>query len=332
MPRSFELIAPPEIVRRSTREDTGERRISNMITPWDGEPEIDVGLLMVPYSRTAARGTNCSAAAPNALREAFSYHTSYSPDFDVDLRNLRIADLGDVRTHPYDAALSHSNIEDAVVEVYEALNDVMLVSIGGDHSVTRFLVQGYCRAHPGEKVGLVHFDAHYDVRPFEDGGPNAGTPIRGILEGKSNVDGKNVVQLGIHGFMSAYEFKQYSESKGATVVTAREVRRRGILDVMEQAIEIVSDGTDSIYVTYDVDSMSSAWAPGCGNSTPEGLEPWDVLEAMYILGEHPKVKALDVVCIDPFRDVRMITARMGVSVILTFLGGYVVRSTGTRGY
>ena len=78
--------------------------------------------------------------------------------------------------------------------------------------------------------------------------------------------------------------------------------------------------------------MSSAWAPGTGDSSPEGMEPWDVLEAMFILGEHPKVRALDVVCIDPLRDVRMITARMGVSVILTFLGGYVVGSTGTRGY
>jgi formiminoglutamase len=62
------------------------------------------------------------------------------------------------------------------------------------------------------------------------------------------------------------------------------------------------------------------------------MDAWDLLEAMFILGRHEKVKAIDVVGIDPLLDVRDATAKMGASIIATFLGGYVIRTTGRRGY
>jgi formiminoglutamase len=332
MPPELQYILSPELIRRSNREDRFDRRISNLIAPWDRVEEMDVALLMVPFARAAQRGDNGGANAPNAIRTAFTNNTSYSPDFDVDLKCLTIRDIGEVRLHMTDVLQSHRNIEEAVVELYQCIDVPILVSVGGDHSIACPLVQGYCRAHPDERLGIVHFDAHNDVRNFEDGGPTNGTPFRGIIEGPAAVEGKNLVQVGIHGFMNSSHYKKYCDEKGVTVITAREVRRRGIDAVMEDAIAIAADGTDAIYVSFDIDCLSHCFSPGTGNSSPEGMDAWDVVEAMFILGQHPSVRALDVVCIDPLRDVGDATARMGASTILTFLGGFVVRHTGGRGY
>ena len=66
--------------------------------------------------------------------------------------------------------------------------------------------------------------------------------------------------------------------------------------------------------------------------SPEGLSAWQLLEAMWLCGQHPKVAALDVVEIDPSRDVKDLTARSGCSTILTFLSGLYRRLYGDRGY
>jgi formiminoglutamase len=103
-------------------------------------------------------------------------------------------------------------------------------------------------------------------------------------------------------------------------------------EIVKKAVAIASDGVDLIYVSFDIDCLSRCFSPGTGNSSPEGLDAWDAVEAMFLLGQNPLVKALDLVCIDPLRDVADATARMGASIILTFLGGFVLRHTGTRGY
>lgn len=287
---------------------------------------------MVPFSRASQRGDNGAANAPNAIRTAFTNNTSFSPDFDVDLKCLQIRDVGEVKLHMTDILQSHKNIEQAVTELYGVHDLPLVINVGGDHSITCPLVQGFCSAHPGMRVGIIHFDAHNDVRNFEDGGPTNGTPFRGILEGPSSVEGKNIVQIGIHGFMNSSYYKKYCEEQGITIITARQVRRRGIEDVMKEALKIASVDVDAIYVSFDIDCLARCFAPGTGNSSPEGLEAWDAVEAMFILGQHKLVRALDVVCIDPLRDVVDSTARMGASVILSFLGGFVIRHTGTRGY
>jgi len=332
MTYAFDYILPPEIYRGALLNDPNEMRINKLIQPWEGNGPADVALLAVPFARASQRGDSGAGKAPAAIRQAFAINTTYSPDFDVDLKSLRVRDLGEVKMHITDIARCHRNMEEAVVELYKAIGDSLLVILSGDNSGTCPLVQGYCRAHNGRPLGIVHFDAHNDVRVLDHGGPSDGTPFRGILEGPANVEGRNLVQLGIHGFMNSSTYKKYLDDKGATVITARQIRKRGIEAVIEEAIRIAGEGTDSIFVTIDIDCLSSVYAPGSGASTPEGMSAWDMVEAMFILGQHPKVKALEVCCIDPLLDVRMQTVKMGASAVLTFLGGYVIRRTGGRGY
>ena len=328
----FEHILPPEVVRRTAGEDAFEHRVNNWIRPWDGEESIDVGLLGIPYSKANLRGHSGAADGPNAVRQAFVINTTYSPDFEVDVAPLVVRDLGDVRVHMTDVRDHHATFEKAVVEVYGRVGDVPLVIVGGDHSITCPLVEGYCRSHSGTRVGIVHFDAHNDVRHYVDGQPTRGTSFRGILEGPANVVGRNLVQVGIHGFMNSRYYHEYCMEQGITVISARQVRKRGIEDVMEEAVAIAADGTDSIYVSLDIDCLALPFTFGTAAATPEGMDAWDLMEALFVLGQHPKVVALDLVCIDPLRDFRDYTARSGASAILTFLGGYVIRKTGGPGY
>ena len=99
-----------------------------------------------------------------------------------------------------------------------------------------------------------------------------------------------------------------------------------------EALEIAGDGVDLIYVSVDIDCLAYPWTIGTSAASPEGLSAWQLLEGMFACGQHPKVGALDVVEIDPSRDVKDLTARSGCSVILTFLAGLYRRTYGDRGY
>lgn len=332
MSNKFKYIRPPEVIRRTYRQDPNETRINNWITTWDGQENFDVALLGAPFGKAAQNGTSGTAAAPNSLREAFLINTTYSPDFDVDLAPLKVRDLGDVIMHMTDVIRCHDNIKNAVAEVFDTVGDKILILVGGDHSVSCSAVEGYSQTHPEKRLGVIHFDAHNDVRSTDYGGPTNGTPIRRILEGSSNVEGKNVVQLGIHGFMNSSSYKKYCDEKGISIVSARKIHQIGIEKALKQAVEIASQDTQGIYISVDIDVLSLPFAFGTGAATPEGLSQWELLEAMFILGQNSKVVALDIVCIDPLRDFKNYTSRMGASILLTFLGGFVLRHTGGRGY
>jgi formiminoglutamase len=205
------------------------------------------------------------------------------------------------------------------------------IIIGGDHSITAPAVRGFCAANPGKKVGIINFDAHFDVRNLEHG-PHNGTPFRQIIEGNLGIDGKNVVEIGIHGFMSSAYYYQWALAQGMTIISGRQIEKRGIDDCVAEALTRAGDGTDLIYVSVDIDCLAFPWATGTSASSAEGMSAWQLLEGVYACGLNPKVAALDVVEIDPTRDVSDVTARSGCSTILAFFAGLYRRRYGNRGY
>lgn len=324
-------LVAPEAVRRAKFQDRHEVRVANWIEPWDFASPLDVGIVYVPFNR-AAITPNAAHATPNALREVFAGLTTFSPDFDVDLAPLRVRELGEVATPIADPVGAISEIEATLLRVFEHRIPFLPVLVGGDHSITAPAVRAWCRANPDRQVGLIHFDAHFDVRVM-DHGPTNGTPIRGILESGVRVAGRNLVQLGIHGFMNASYYKRWVEGRGGTIITAREIRRTGIEHVVRRALDIASDGTDAIYVTVDIDVLELAYAAGTGVASPEGIHPTDLLEALFALGQDPRIGAIDFVELDPRRDVAQVTTRTFGSAMLTFLAGFYLRlNPGSRGY
>jgi formiminoglutamase len=330
-PRGIPHLLPPETVRRARFTDRFETRVANWLQPWDFVSPLDVGLISIPLSKSSIT-PNSTYAAPNALREVFTGFTTYSPDFDVDIASLRVRELGEVSIPVMDIPESVRNIEECLEACFRQPEGFFPVIVGGDHSVTAPAVRAYCHAHPDQQVGLIHFDAHNDVRVL-DHGPTNGTPIRSILQSGIRVDGSNIAQIGIHGFMNSSHYKKWVEAHGATIFTGRQVRRDGIENVLERAIELAANRTDAIYVTVDIDVLELGYSAGTGVAGPEGIHPTDLFEAMFTLGQRREVVAVDFVELDPRRDIAQITTRTFASALLTFLGGLFLRlNNGWRGY
>jgi formiminoglutamase len=330
-PRDIPHLLPPEKQKISHGNDRHELRVNNWIEPWDFASPIDVGIVNVPFSKTSIL-PNGAYAAPNALRDAWAIFTTYTPDYDVDIASMRVREIGDIQIPILDLVQGLADVQEALESVMRQPEGFFPLIIGGDHAITAPAVRAYCQAHPDQQVGLIHFDAHNDVRVM-DHGPTNGTPIRGILESGVRVRGENLVQFGIHGFMNASYYKRWVEGRGGTIYTARAIRRAGIEPMVASAIEIAGRGTDAIYVTVDIDVLEVGYAPGTAAATADGLSPSDLLEALFILGQDPRVAAIDFVELDPTRDVAEITTRTFGSAILTFLAGLFLRQhDGWRGY
>lgn len=327
----IEHLLPPEVVRISHWNDPYELRVNNWLTPWDFGAAIDAGLIVVPSSKTSIKH-NGAYAASNALLESFVVNTTFSPDYDVDLATMKVKLLGDVAVPALDPAGGLLQIQDCLEQCFRIHPAFFPVVIGGDHAVTAPSIRAFCRAHPDLKVGIIHFDAHNDVR-VTDHGPTNGTPIRQVLKSGLNVSGANLVQIGIHGFMNASYYKRWVEGQGGTIFTGRECRKSGMDTVMEKAIQIAGDGTDAVYVTVDIDVLELGYAPGTPAATSEGIHPADLFDALFTLGQWEKVAAIDFVELDPFRDLGQITTRTFGSALLTFLAGLFLRlNAGWHGY
>jgi formiminoglutamase len=330
-PRGIPHLLLPEKRKISHWNDRFEMRVNNWIEPWDFESPLDVGIVSVPFSKTSIL-PNGAFAAPNALRDAWAIFTTYTPDYDVDIAAMRVREIGDIQTPVLDLVQGLADIQESLQAVMSQPEGFFPLIIGGDHAITAPAVRAYCHAHPDQQVGLIHFDAHNDVR-VTDHGPTNGTPVRGILESGVRVSGQNLVQFGIHGFMNASYYKRWVEGQGGTIYTARAIRQAGIGPMVASALDIAGRGTDAIYVTVDIDVLELGYAPGTAAATADGLAPNDLLEALIVLGQEPRVAAIDYVELDPHRDVAEITTRTFGSAILTFLAGLFLRQhDGWRGY
>jgi formiminoglutamase len=322
-------LSPSSLQKRAPWQDSEEVRVSNWIQPWDFESDLDAGIIGAPYS-AASISASGAAGGPEAVRMAFRYNTTYSPDWDTDIQPLRVRDLGDISGHLTDVTAAHNHIEEAMASAV-ALRPFVPILIGGDHSVTAPSIRGFARANPGKKIGVINFDAHLDVRNFEHGFHN-GTPFRQIIENEPNIEPVNLVEIGIHGFMNSSSYVQWVRGLGGSVITGLDVQRRGMESCVIEALAQAGDCTDLIYVSVDIDCLGYPWTIGTSAASPEGLSAWQLLEGVFACGLNETVGALDLVEIDPSRDVRDLTARSGCSVILTFLAGLQRRINGNRGY
>ena len=311
-----DLILPPSIIT-NTRPIQHYNMLSNWITPWDFQEEIDAAIIGVPY------GNAGQAGAPNVFREQLRSLATRNANYESDPAPLKVRDVGNVVMHPTDVLRSHENVEKALTDLYTINREFVPIIVGGDHSVAAPSFRAF-KAVRGETVGLIDFDAHPDTRDDRTDGPTAGTPFRQLLEG-GHLDGNNAVQIGFHGFRGSSELFEYNRDHGITLIPAAEVRRRRMADVIEQALEKASDGTDSIYISLDIDVMDAPWGPGTGGDAPGGLDSHEMLEAMYLLGRHPKVKVVDLVEIAPIKDVRAVTSKLAVNIMMSFLTGFYER-------
>jgi formiminoglutamase len=259
--------------------------------------------------------------APDALRSALSRYTTFDAGSQTDVRSVAARDQGDLdlKESTPERALDH--IAGAVGGSLPSFDAVVL--LGGDNSITRPGVRGL--GLDLGRIGVLTIDAHHDLRDTANG-LNNGNPVRALLE--EGLPGTNIVQVGIQPFANSKAYAEVAREVGITVVTADEARQRGLASVVDAALDQLAGTVDAIYVDLDVDVLDRAFAPGCPGSRPGGLTPAEVQAAARVAGTHPKVRAIDIVEVDPTKDVADVTVLAAASFLLSFAAGLVSRSGG----
>src|SRR5262249_59404583 len=138
-------------------------------------------------------------------------------------------------------------------------------------------------------------DGHLDLRHLDDGLTN-GNPVRALLA--DGLPGSQIVQIGIQSFSNSRAYATVARDAKINVITREQVRARGIVKTVRGALDQLAPRVDAIYVDLDLDVLDRAYAPASPGSRPGGLTALELRIAARICGNHPKVRAVDLVEVD----------------------------------
>ena len=195
-----------------------------------------------------------------------------------------------------------------------------LALLGGDNSVTRAACHGIATSLA--QCGLITLDAHLDLRHLDAGLTN-GNPVRALLS--DGMPGSQIFQIGIAPFANSHAYFDVARDAGIKVIPTAQVHTRGIEEVIDEALDALSQEVEAIYVDVDMDVLDRAFAPATPGSRPGGLTPGDLRTAARLCGAHPKVKVMDLVEIDPTKDVADVTVLAAGLCLLSFTSGLLGR-------
>jgi agmatinase len=254
---------------------------------------VDVAVMGVPYdaSVTFRPGTRLGPRAIRAASVQLAELKAFPFGFNL-LESLSVVDWGDVMLDPHHPETVAPAIEAAAAQVIAS--GAKLLALGGDHFTAYPLIRAHAARHG--PLALIQFDAHGDLWPDDPGRIDHGTMMgRAIREG--SVDAGRSTQVGIRTF--------HDSTEGLEVLTAPWLHRNGV----EAALEVVRAraGDAPVYVSFDIDALDPAFAPGTGTPVPGGLASWQALELMRGLGGLDLV-GMDMVEVSPPFDHAEITA------------------------
>lgn len=205
--------------------------------------------------------------------------------------------------------------------------------LGGDHSVAAGTVAGVAKHFRKRKrsLGLIWIDAHADMNTPETSpsGNVHGMPLASLVgmgpEELASLGGfapkvrpENVVLVGIRD-VDQLE-KPHIKSSGVRAFTMRAIDERGLRDVMNEAIRIASDGTAGFHVSFDMDSVDPAEAPGVGTPVRGGMTYREAHLALELVCDSGRMVSLEVVEVNPVLDVANRTAELAVELVMSAMG------------
>jgi guanidinobutyrase len=185
---------------------------------------------------------------------------------------LQVADIGDVAINTFNLEKSVAIIEQAYDEILE--QDCKPLTMGGDHTISLPILRALQKRHG--PVGIVHVDAHADINDHMFGEPIAhGTPFRRAIE-EGLIEPARMVQIGLRA--SGYEADDFDwpREQGVRVVQAEECWYQSLKPLMEEVRAQL--GAGPVYLTFDIDGLDPAYAPGTGTPEIGGLTVHQGLE------------------------------------------------------
>lgn len=270
---------------------------------------LQVALLGIPMDLAVTNRAG-SRFGPRALRTVERIGPYNDALACAPVHEMRVADIGDVPFRSrFDLAMSHEDIERHIGRIVDA--GVIPLSVGGDHSISHPILKVLGRHGP---VGMIHIDAHcdtggvYEGERFHHGGPFRNAVLDGVL------DPTRTIQIGIRG--AAEYIWEFSRISGMTVIPAREISGLGLPAIIEKARAVVGDGPT--YLSFDIDSLDPAFAPGTGTPEVGGLTNREALEILRGM-KGVNLVGGDVVEVAPAYDATSNTAHNAAQMLFEIL-------------
>jgi agmatinase len=230
------------------------------------------------------------------------------PVTQLDPRTLDLADVGDFRLALGDLTASLALIEQQAAAFRH------LVALGGEHGITLPLLRALAK-RVGGPLALVHFDAHCDTWPESFGQRfSHGQPFFHAIE-EGLVDPKRMVQVGIRSPVEP-EVMAWTLGKGVTVLSAQAVHEAGPAAVAAGVVDVI--GAAPAYLSFDIDALDPAFAPGTGTPEIGGLASWQAQAILRRIGGLD-FRGMDVVEVAPAYDVAEITALAAATIAWEYL-------------
>ena len=270
----------------------------------DDMTNVDVMVSGIPYDgattyRSGARlGPRAIRAASVQLAELLAFPFGFDP-FEC----LAVADMGDCFVDPHYPEDIIATIETHIAKILDACASPL--SLGGDHFITYPILRAMAKHHG--PVALLHFDAHPDT--WEDDGKrldHGSMFLRAKNEGLIDVD--RSVQVGIR--------THNTSDHGFDILTAPWVHHHGVDATIQAILERVGDA--KVYMTFDIDCLDPAFAPGTGTPVAGGLSSAQALDIVRGLGAL-NFTGMDVVEVAPAYDVSEITAIAAATIAHDYL-------------
>ncbi|GAA6324575.1 formimidoylglutamase [Fusobacterium ulcerans] len=212
--------------------------------------------------------------------------------------------------------LEKKSVEEAQKEYSEKISDVLKkgifpIGLGGGHDIAYGSYLGIRKAHPDKKIGIINFDAHLDMRPY-DKGRTSGTSFKEIMDNDKNA------QYAIVGFQKMGNTERLIKTAEAfnVLILEEECSEESIIKSLEEFVKKV----DIVYVTFCMDVFDASTAPGVSAPVVMGLDPKKGKRLLRFLMGTEKVVCVDFAEVNPVYDIDNMTAKLAGCLIYEVMG------------
>lgn len=274
--------------------------------------DVDATILGIPFDTGASFRTG-ARFGPAAIRDASVLLRPYNPVVGVDVfGSLSVTDGGDLPVVPGYIEDTYIRVEEGLREVHQS--GIVPICLGGDHSITLAELRAAAAIHG--PMSLVHFDAHSDTWDSYFGRKyNHGTTFRRAAE-EGLLDTAHSIQVGARGPVYAAEDYENARSLGLQVLDNVTMREIGLPQTIKTIVSRVA--AHPAFVTFDIDFVDPAYAPGTGTPEIGGVTSWEA--QALVRGLHGiDIRGFDVVEVSPPYDKSEITALLAANLVYEFL-------------
>ena len=282
------------------------------MTKVDSAKGLDFAIAGAPFD-TASSFRSGSRFGPNAIRNISAMMKPNNVILQVNImENLKGGDIGDFNVTPGYIHPTYDAIEAGVAGILEE-NAVPIV-LGGDHSITLAELRAVAKKYG--PVALVHFDSHSDLCDEVFGQKyNHGTPFRRAIE-EGLIDPAHSIQIGMRGSLYDPNEHKMAADLGMLLIPAHKVREMGFEALIRTALERVGD--KPVFLTFDIDFVDPAYAPGTGTPEVAGFTSYESLSLVRAIKDMNFV-GFDIVEVLPAYDSGEVTAYLAANIVFEYL-------------